>query len=67
MIAFRVKQWAAWAPGLDNQAAWQAWLADPLFNFPDNSPVLSEMPAMLRRRAGRRQSGAANGLLGDGK
>lgn len=53
MIQFRVKQWAAWAPGLDNQTAWQAWLAHPEFNLPDDSPELREMPAMLRRRAGR--------------
>lgn len=53
MLQFRIKQWAAWAPGLDNQNAWQAWLANPGFNFPDDNPALSEMPAMLRRRAGR--------------
>lgn len=53
MLHFRIKQWAAWAPGLDNQCAWQAWLANPDFNLPDDSPALSEMPAMLRRRAGR--------------
>lgn len=51
-IALQIERWAAWAPGLDSAAAWQAWLADPqpLRGDEVSSPPLPEVPAMARRR-----------------
>lgn len=51
-IALQIERWAAWAPGLDSAAAWQAWLADPqpLRDDEASSPPLPEVPAMARRR-----------------
>lgn len=51
-IALQIERWAAWAPGLDNEQAWRAWLADPqpLRGDEAGSPPLPEVPAMARRR-----------------
>ncbi|PTT90796.1 3-oxoacyl-ACP synthase [Pelomonas sp. HMWF004] len=50
--SFRVARWAAWAPGLPDQAAWRAWLAAPAWPLPAADAVapLMEVPAMTRRR-----------------
>jgi hypothetical protein len=50
--SFRVARWAAWAPGLPDPAAWQAWLAAPAWPLPAGDAVapLAEVPAMTRRR-----------------
>lgn len=52
MSDFRVRRWAAWAPGLQTQEAWDAWLAAPAWPLPANEAVapLAEVPAMTRRR-----------------
>ena len=51
-IRFSIAAHAAWAPGLETEAAWLAWANS---NFPIRGtaePRVSAMPAMLRRRAG---------------
>ena len=53
MIEFRVTQWAAWAPGLETHAAWQAWAQTPVLPTGDAMPALPEVPAMQRRRIDR--------------
>lgn len=52
MTHFRVRRWAAWAPGLETQEAWSGWLADPSWPLPAGEGVapLAEVPAMTRRR-----------------
>lgn len=52
MTHFRVRRWAAWAPGLETQEAWSAWLAAPSWPLPAVEAVapLAEVPAMTRRR-----------------
>lgn len=52
MQNFHVTRWAAWAPGLDTQDAWRAWLDQPAPIAADApaQPPLTEMPAMMRRR-----------------
>jgi hypothetical protein len=54
-VAIAVEHWSAWAPGLETQAAWTQWLADPLAlpvvsEGAATQPPLAEMPAMMRRR-----------------
>lgn len=53
MIEFHVTQSAAWAPGLETQAAWQAWAQTPVLPSGDGLPALPEVPAMQRRRIDR--------------
>jgi len=52
MTHFRVCRWAAWAPGLETQEAWRAWLAASTWPLPAAEGVapLAEVPAMTRRR-----------------
>lgn len=52
MTDFRVRRWAAWAPGLQTQEAWGAWLAAPAWPLPtgEGQAPLAEVPAMTRRR-----------------
>ncbi|MFH7044934.1 beta-ketoacyl synthase chain length factor [Paucibacter sp. JuS9] len=52
MTDFRVRRWAAWAPGLQTQEAWNTWLAAPAWPLPAAEAVapLAEVPAMTRRR-----------------
>lgn len=47
---FRISAWSAFAPGLDNEADWQAWAIAPSCPQGDAVPALAEMPAMQRRR-----------------
>jgi hypothetical protein len=47
---FTVRQWQAWAPGIEGADAWRAWFAAPSAPRGDASPALSEMAAMQRRR-----------------
>ncbi|RYF01569.1 MAG: 3-oxoacyl-ACP synthase [Comamonadaceae bacterium] len=53
MQNFQVIRWAAWARGLNSQAAWRAWFdrsdSDALPDGPDQ-PDLNEVPALMRRR-----------------
>lgn len=52
MTDFRVRRWAAWAPGLETQEAWTAWLDAPAWPLPvvEGVAPLAEVPAMTRRR-----------------
>ena len=52
-VRFSVDRWAAWAPGLNDRAAWQAWLRQPSPISSSEAPPLVEMPAMIRRRVDR--------------
>lgn len=51
-LEFVIKAFAAYAPGLQSTADWQAWAKRPGLPLGDASPELSEMPAMARRRLG---------------
>lgn len=53
MIQFTVADWAAWAPGLHERGAWQAWSKAPVLPAGDDTPALPEVPAMQRRRIER--------------
>jgi hypothetical protein len=53
MIGLSVKEWAAWAPGLVDQSAWSAWARSPWVPMGEETPALSEVPAMQRRRIER--------------
>lgn len=55
MLRFAIDSWAAWAPGLEDRAAWSIWLKTPgpLVDNERSSPPLREIPAVLRRRANR--------------
>lgn len=53
-VSFSVSQWAAWAPGLTTPEAWRAWAeAPPVCPQGPETPPLSEVPAMARRRVER--------------
>ncbi len=52
-VQFSVEHWAAWAPGLGDQASWLAWLCRPTAISKQEEPQLLEMPAMIRRRVER--------------
>ncbi len=52
-IFFAIDQWAAWAPGLTDQASWRKWLAAPQPITEDDVPKLAEMQPMMRRRVER--------------
>jgi len=55
MIAFRLEDWRAWAPGLASTADWQAWAQAPQA-VPDDAqaqPACAFLPALQRRRLGR--------------
>lgn len=55
MIELRIERWQAWAPGLDNAAAWQAWAEAP-HDVPDDGklqPACAFLPPMQRRRLSR--------------
>jgi Beta-ketoacyl synthase, N-terminal domain len=49
MIA-RVREWAAWAPGLEDRDAWRAWCRDPKELERSGRPEARFLPALLRRR-----------------
>jgi len=48
--AARVLRVAAWAPGLEDEAAWRAWAAAPAPLAREGVPDATFLPAMLRRR-----------------
>jgi len=49
-LRFNLLHWQAFAPGLQDKAAWQAWADQPHVPRGDEAPALAEMPAMQRRR-----------------
>ncbi|BCL77396.1 3-oxoacyl-ACP synthase [Jeongeupia sp. HS-3] len=50
---FSLRQWSAWAPGLDTREAWLGWALAGALPHGDEAPKVAAMPAMLRRRADR--------------
>ena len=52
-IRFSIKDWIAWAPGLEDRAAWMAWARAPIAPHGDDRPTAAQVPAMLRRRLNR--------------
>ncbi|WP_051710788.1 beta-ketoacyl synthase chain length factor [Andreprevotia chitinilytica] len=50
---FRLKNWAAWAPGLPDAESWLAWARGERQIGVDGEPAVAAMPPMLRRRAQR--------------
>lgn len=50
---FSVEAWSAFAPGLDDAAAWLAWSSAPWLPQGDAVPALAEMAPMQRRRVER--------------
>jgi hypothetical protein len=54
MIDLRIEQWRAWAPGLEDEAAWRAWALNPTRpDAADTQPACDFLPAMQRRRLSR--------------
>ena len=54
MINLRIEQWRAWAPGLEDEAAWRAWAHQPAVpDAADTQPSCDFLPAMQRRRLSR--------------
>lgn len=54
MIDLRIEQWRAWAPGLEDEAAWRAWALNPVLpDAADTQPGCDFLPAMQRRRLSR--------------
>ena len=43
-------RWAAWAPGIESPATWEAWAKTPAPLPASGSPEAKFLPAMLRRR-----------------
>jgi hypothetical protein len=54
MIDLRIERWRAWAPGLEDEAAWRAWAKQPVRpEAADTQPSCDFLPAMQRRRLSR--------------
>ena len=53
MIEFTVVDWSAWAPGLHTRQEWLDWAKQPFLPQGEQTPALSEVPAMQRRRIER--------------
>lgn len=51
-VWFSIRQWAAWAPGLENPEAWYRWACGETAIHGDGMPRAAAIPPMLRRRAG---------------
>jgi hypothetical protein len=47
---FLIRDWSAFAPGLEDRQAWQDWARQPWLPEGEAAPTLSEMPPMQRRR-----------------
>lgn len=52
-IQFNIRQWAAWAPGLETDEQWRSWADAPFVPCGEQLPEVSGIPAMLRRRLNR--------------
>lgn len=52
-VSFCVRQWAAWAPGLDGNDQWLEWAHAPALPRGDEVPALTSVPALQRRRLSR--------------
>jgi hypothetical protein len=53
MLKLRLASFAAWAPGLEDEAAWRHWAAAPVPLGGEGAPDVEFLPAMLRRRCSR--------------
>lgn len=53
-FSFAIRNWSAWAPGLDSPGAWERW-AEENAEIPmaDAAPDVRDLPAGLRRRLSR--------------
>jgi hypothetical protein len=52
-LSFCVRAWAAWAPGLQRRADWLAWAHVPRLPCGEETPELTDVPALQRRRLSR--------------
>lgn len=52
-LSFCVRAWAAWAPGLQHRDDWLAWARAPQRPCGNDSPELTDVPALQRRRLSR--------------
>ena len=52
-IEFDIRQWAAWAPGIETHEQWRSWAEAPFVPSGDQVPDVSGIPAMQRRRLNR--------------
>jgi hypothetical protein len=50
-VRVAVTRWAAWAPGLETQAAWESWASAPRALPNEGAPAAAFLPPLLRRRA----------------
>jgi len=50
VLSVSLRRWAAWAPGLAEPSAWQAWAREPKPVGCEGSPDARFLPPMLRRR-----------------
>jgi hypothetical protein len=51
-VSFSIARHAAWAPGVNTEAAWAAWCEAPFRIEAGAEPRVAQMAPMLRRRAG---------------
>ncbi|MFZ6657740.1 beta-ketoacyl synthase chain length factor [Undibacterium sp. TJN19] len=51
-VRFSIASHAAWAPGVNTTEAWKEWAQAPFPFAGGADPLVTAMPAMLRRRAG---------------
>ncbi|PZR08929.1 MAG: 3-oxoacyl-ACP synthase [Archangium gephyra] len=49
-VDFDIIRWAAWGPGLTTPESWEQWAASPSVPQGADTPPLTEVPAMARRR-----------------
>ncbi len=52
-LRFTVRDWSAFAPGLASRGQWLDWAQAPGLPVGDDTPAVTQMPAMLRRRLER--------------
>ena len=52
-IQFDIRQWAAWAPGIETHEQWCSWADAPFVPSGDQVADASRIPAMQRRRLNR--------------
>lgn len=50
MVEVVVRDWSAWAPGVETREAWHRWAGAPCPLRDDAVPEARQIPAMLRRR-----------------
>lgn len=53
MVVFSIKNWGAWAPGVERAEQWAEWARGARAIGQEGTPAALAMPPMLRRRASR--------------